>query len=216
MAIHVGFRSAAKKSHKAITVALWVAICAHVIAWFYWHPVNRVSAPELPDWVNIRLVAGIEQHAEAKPQIKPKPKPISKPKPVPVKKKIVKQKPIEKPQDKVIEQTQPEIIEEETDTASASTFIEADSKPFALENPKPVYPSSARRRGMQGVVLLQVNVSIEGKVTAIHVMRSSGFRVLDVAATNSVKHWRFMPARKGDTEVASTVQIPIRFILNNS
>ena len=68
---------------------------------------------------------------------------------------------------------------------------------------------------MQGVVLLQVNVSDKGKVSAIHVMRSSGFRVLDVAALNSVKQWRFMPARKGDIEVASTVQVPIRFILNN-
>ena len=108
------------------------------------------------------------------------------------------------------------VCKEQTDTASASTFVQADSKPFVMDNPKPVYPSSARRRGMQGVVLLQVSVSHKGKVTGIHVMQSSGFRVLDVAALNSVKQWRFMPARKGDIEVASTVQVPIRFILNNS
>ena len=75
MAIHIGLRSIGKKSNKAITIALWVAVCAHVIAWFYWHPINKVSAPDIPDWVNITLVAGFEEQAKPKSQIKPVIKP---------------------------------------------------------------------------------------------------------------------------------------------
>ena len=204
------------KHNKTIHRALWLAFIAHVLAWFYWHPVQRVTSPELPDWINITLVVGIEeQQAEPAPQVTPQ---LPKPKTVPVKQ--VKKKPTVKPQQKIIpvEKIPPpqETIEEEVKPASASTFVQADSKPFALDNPKPVYPSAARRRGMQGVVLLQVNVSSEGKVTGIHVMSSSGFKVLDIAATNSVKQWRFMPAMQGNENVSSTVQVPIRFTLNNS
>lgn len=192
-----------------LVIALWIAISAHAVAWFYWHPVQKITAPELPDWINITLVAGLEEQAVPKPRVKP----ASKPKPAPIQKQPVKQELVEKNRATTATEQQPEAIEQETETASATTFVQADSKPFAMNNPRPVYPASARRRGMQGMVLLQVNVSPKGKVTGIHVMRSSGFRVLDVAALNSVKQWRFMPARKGDVEVASTVQVPVRFIL---
>ena len=178
----------------------------HAIVWIYWDPINKISVPELPDWVNITLVAGIENHPEDQ---KPKPQPVSTPKPKPVIKKAVEQQAVSEPPDEPA-------IEKETQPASANTFVQADSRPFTLDNPKPVYPSSARRRGMQGVVLLQVSVSDKGHVTGIHIIRSSGFRVLDIAALNSVKRWRFMPARQGDNNVASSVQVPIRFILNNS
>ena len=204
------------KHNKTIHRALWLAFIAHVFAWFYWHPVQRVTAPELPDWINITLVAGIEeQQAEPAPQVTPQP---PKPRTFPVKQ--VKKKPTVKPQQKIIpvEKIPPpqETIEEEVKPASASTFVQADSKPFALDNPKPVYPSAARRRGMQGIVLLQVMVSDKGAVSSIHIMRNSGFKVLDISAVNTVKQWRFMPARQGSDNVASTVQVPIRFILNNS
>ena len=93
MAIHIGLRSIGKKSNKTIAIALWAAIFAHGIAWFYWHPVNRISAPEIPDWVNIKLVAGFEQQLESKPS----PKPTIKSMPVPEQKKKVDEKPVEKP-----------------------------------------------------------------------------------------------------------------------
>ena len=197
--------------------AAWIAIAVHLVAWFYWNPFENISIPELPDWVNITLVAGFEDNQNEQ---NPEPQPVNIPKPKPVVAKPPEQKAVSKPQDEspTVNETeeQAELPEEkEVKPSSANTFVQADSRPFALDNPKPVYPSSARRRGMQGMVLLQVNVSDEGAVTGIHIMRSSGFRVLDVAALNSVKRWRFMPARQGDSNVASSVQVPIRFVLNN-
>ena len=217
IATHIGLRSIGKKNNKVISIALWVAVSAHAFAWFYWHPIQKITAPELPGWINIKLVAGFEEQETVK---EPLVKPIITPRPKPVPVKQVKKKSVVKPQDRAAEvkskQKPPEVAEKEVEPASASTFVQADSRPFALDNPKPVYPSAARRRGMQGVVLLQVKVSDEGSVTGIHIMRSSGFRVLDIAATNSVKQWQFMPARQNDENVTSTVQVPIHFILNNS
>ena len=193
--------------------AVWIALILHAIAWFYWNPFERISVPELPDWVNIILVAGIEDHPDNK---KPKPQPVSIPKPKPVVTKADEQEAISKPLDEAAVENETQAAEQKkVKPSSANTFVQADSRPFALDNPKPVYPSAARRRGMQGVVMLQVNVSNEGNVRGIHIMRSSGFRVLDVAAINSVKQWRFMPAQQGDINVASTVKVPIRFTLNN-
>lgn len=217
IAAYIGLHSIGKKDNTVISIALWVAVSAHAFAWFYWQPIQKITPPELPDWINIKLVAGFEEQQTIKePQVKPVIAPRKKPVPV----KQVKKKSIAKPKDRVAEvkpkQSPSEVIEEEVKAASASTFVKADSRPFALDNPKPVYPSAARRRGMQGVVLLQVKVSDKGSVAGIHIMRSSGFQVLDIAATNSVKQWQFMPAQQNDKNVASTVQVPIRFILNNS
>jgi protein TonB len=211
MAIPIRFRSISNKSNRVIAIALWIAFSAHAFAWFYWHPITKITAPELPDWINIKLVAGFE---EQKTVTKPKAEPVTTSEPQPAPRKNIKEKRAEEKLASESEASQKlEIIEKEA--APASTFVQADSRPYALDNPKPVYPSVARRRGMQGLVLLQVRVSEEGKVTGIHVVRSSGFRILDVVAVDSVKQWRFMPARENDMTVTSTVQVPVRFSLNN-
>lgn len=217
IAARIGLRTSARKNNKAVMSAVWMALVIHAVAWFYWNPFEKISAPELPDWVNITLVAGFEDNRNEQ---KPEPQPVSIPKPKPVAVKPPEQETVSKPLDEsavvneMEEQAEPP-QQKEVEPSSANTFVQADSRPFVLDNPKPVYPSSARRRGMQGGVLLQINVSEEGHVTGIHIMRSSGFRVLDIAALNSVKRWRFMPARQGDSSVASSVQVPIRFTLNN-
>lgn len=202
-----GLRSSTTHN-KTIYRALWFAVFIHAIAWFYWHPIQRVSSPELPDWVNVRLVAGFEEQEEQ--QVKP----VSKPAPKQVKPKSANRIPAKHNQVNAESEPSDEEVVEVSEPAPASAFVQADSKPFAVENPKPVYPSSARRRGMQGVVLLQVSVSNTGTVTGVHVMRSSGFRVLDVAAMNGVKQWQFIPALQGEKKVSSTVEVPIRFLLD--
>ena len=82
-----------------------------------------------------------------------------------------------------------------------------------FDNPKPWYPRVARRRGMEGRVTLRVTVRPDGRVAAIRVQRSSGYRLLDDAALETVKTWRFVPARRGDTPVTGEVLVPIRFRL---
>lgn len=92
---------------------------------------------------------------------------------------------------------------------SSWTFAQADY----AHNPKPKYPERAQREGWEGAVLLRVLVNRQGRPESIEVTHSSGFETLDRAAMDTVKDWRFHPARYGEREVESWVKIPIIFRL---
>ena len=82
-------------------------------------------------------------------------------------------------------------------------------------NPIPDYPRLARRRGIEGEVLLRVLVDIDGRPSAVAVAESSGYDVLDAAAREAVEKWRFQPARRLGSAVEATVMVPIVFRLEN-
>ena len=82
--------------------------------------------------------------------------------------------------------------------------------------PKPEYPTQARREGWEGTVLLAILVDAEGRPARITLSRSSGFASLDSAAQETVKQWRFSPARNGRQRVESWVKVPIVFTLAES
>lgn len=84
------------------------------------------------------------------------------------------------------------------------------------ETPQPHYPDSARREGKQGRVLLRVLVDEEGRTKTIEVNASSGHDMLDLAATEAIKKWRFVPARAGGKPVETWVKVPIEFQLSNA
>ncbi|MGZ8199259.1 MAG: energy transducer TonB, partial [Methylosarcina sp.] len=54
----------------------------------------------------------------------------------------------------------------------------------------------------------------DGHSAGIFVQQSSGHKQLDEAAIEAVKQWTFIPAKRGDKAVASTVTVPIQFKLN--
>jgi protein TonB len=82
-----------------------------------------------------------------------------------------------------------------------------------LDNPRPVYPPAAKKMGMEGLVMLKVLVSREGNVLELEVAQSSGYKILDSAAKEAVKSWRFAPTRLGDSAVDEWVQVPMAFRL---
>jgi protein TonB len=82
-------------------------------------------------------------------------------------------------------------------------------------NPKPHYPSLARRRGYEGQVLIQVALRADGRAAQVEVKKSSGHRVLDEAALAAVREWRFLPAHRGGQPVTATVNVPISFRLDD-
>ncbi len=81
---------------------------------------------------------------------------------------------------------------------------------------KPDYPERARREGKEGRVLLRVLVDIDGRSEIVQIDTSSGSELLDQAARDAVKRWRFAPARDGDKAVASWIKIPIEFRLSDA
>ena len=84
-----------------------------------------------------------------------------------------------------------------------------------LQNPPPDYPALSRRLGEEGRTLLRVLISPEGLPRDIQLQASSGFLRLDQAALQTVRRWRFVPARRGDEALAAWVLVPIRFDLES-
>jgi periplasmic protein TonB len=85
-----------------------------------------------------------------------------------------------------------------------------------LTNPRPIYPKEALKRKQEGLVVLSVLVAAGGKPQLVEILQSSGHPLLDEAAIQVVKKWRFTPARIGSTQVISRVEVPIRFKLANN
>jgi protein TonB len=85
--------------------------------------------------------------------------------------------------------------------------------PKYAENPKPLYPREARKKGFQGEVVLKVEVLSNGLVGQVEVKKSSGHEILDRSALSAVKHWKFFPATRGENAISSWVNVPIKFQL---
>ncbi len=83
--------------------------------------------------------------------------------------------------------------------------------PQALsQNATPPYPEAARKAGKEGLVVLKVVITTEGRVTDIKVV--SGEEPFLAAAIAMVKTWRYEPARLDgrSIEAARLIRIPFR------
>jgi periplasmic protein TonB len=99
-----------------------------------------------------------------------------------------------------------------------TTIAPIDTGPVPMERldyasaPPPPYPPDALRRRVEGTVLLQVLVDVDGRPIEARVQRSSGHRSLDEAARKQVlKRWMFRPAMRNGTPVQAIGLVPIRF-----
>lgn len=79
---------------------------------------------------------------------------------------------------------------------------------------RPNYPFEMRRAGLNGEVVLRFVVDTNGDVRDVEVMRSSQ-REFEAAAIQAVLKWKYRPGRKGGKAVATRMQIPIVFNLND-
>jgi protein TonB len=78
----------------------------------------------------------------------------------------------------------------------------------------PPYPRDALREGIEGTVVLQVLVDLDGRPLEVTVHSGSGHRRLDEAARRHVlRHWRFRPALQGGEPVQALGLVPIEFSL---
>lgn len=76
-------------------------------------------------------------------------------------------------------------------------------------NCKPLYPSSARRRGEEGQPQVKVDIGSDGKATNVRLARSSGNRELDEAALRGVRRAKYKAPSGGRQGVLVKVDFAI-------
>ncbi len=84
--------------------------------------------------------------------------------------------------------------------------------PVAIETVAPAYPELARRAHVEGVVLLEAIIGPGGNVRDVRVL-GSAHPLLDPAALEAVRRWRYSAARIGTRPVAVFLQVVITFSL---
>lgn len=75
------------------------------------------------------------------------------------------------------------------------------------------YPALARRKGWEGDVTLALRVEIDGRLTGIHIVNSSGHRVLDNAAIDSLSRARALRLPGGALDGGLDMLLPVRYRL---
>lgn len=103
----------------------------------------------------------------------------------------------------------------EPSAPAAAPIAEAQFEVQGLNNPKPPYPLAARRQGLEGRVLLAAHVRADGSCGDVRLKQSSGSALLDRAALDTVRRWRFLPASRAGNAIDSWVDVPIRFRLED-
>lgn len=213
-----------------LKLAGFIALIVHIGAFFGISTTSRVEfdVQRAPSSIEVFLVSRKlpELPEKVKEQLQEK-KELKKPeqpdyfKPL---EKVEEVKETEKIEEPVIKKEEPLKKQiEDKKTLSDQTFISpktkgaiTEAKPLYLKNEPPLYPMIARREGYEGTVVLNVEVLSSGDCGRVEIIKSSGYSILDEAALQAVREWKFKPSRRGHTLVTFWVEIPIRFDLEDS
>ena len=173
----------------------------------------------VPQILEMPLIVDLIPPVEAPKPPEAKPLPMAKPQPV-------RPQPQPKPAQPQIEATTSNVP---APSAPVAPAVESKPTPPAppapepvsqarfdadyLKNPAPAYPPLSRRMGEEGKVILRVSVTPQGTADNVEIKTSSGSARLDEAAQKTVRTWKFVAAKRGDTPVQSWVLVPIIFKL---
>jgi len=196
--------------------------------------VFRMTAPPPVDPAKPIMVSLVEAPKPPEPVIEPpKPRPVVK-RPVPQKRpvRVPDLEPVVQPTpvEPLIASaaTSPSAVREvpaappappapapDTPTPKPAPVVEPRFDAAYLNNPAPAYPAVSRRLGEQGRVLLRVHVDQQGSPITVTLRTSSGHERLDNIALETVRRWKFVPARRGEEAVSAWVIVPIVFNLRS-
>ena len=85
-----------------------------------------------------------------------------------------------------------------------------------LKSVLPKYPKFARNRGLHGSTIVRVIVSPNGAPRLVKTLKTSGHIVLDKAAIEAVRQWRFLPEVKSGSPMSKIVDIPLKFTVDRT
>lgn len=197
---------------KWFTGALAVHVLAYLLATFYYE--TPAQAPEVFSVSMLPLSPSTPTPPAPAPKAQPvikKQAPVATPKPAPSNSPTA------------ISQNQTAATSSSADSSNSNQAASGSDKPSQevaivaahdaayLNNPKPPYPALSVRLREQGKVTLEVYVLENGTPARVEIYRSSGYPRLDDSARETVKRWKFVPARRGNDVIAQTVYVPIPF-----
>lgn len=86
------------------------------------------------------------------------------------------------------------------------------SEPKKIHHVPPVYPAIALSAGVQGVVILEATIGETGTIENVRVLRSHS--LLERAAVEAVKQWRYTPTRLNGRPVPIILTVTVNFMID--
>jgi protein TonB len=204
---------------RRVSLGIAVALHAFALAALLSYAPARKALLRAPIMVDFILLPKAEKSEPEPPTELPRPLPVAKRIERPVAPPALLAAPAHAPSPQVAPPPSPEppvpltVVSPPAPPAPAVETTQPIFNADYLDNPAPPYPSLARRNGEQGRVLLRVLVNARGTADEVQVRASSGHSRLDDAARDTVRRWKFVPAKRGAEPVPAWVLIPVSFRL---
>lgn len=201
--------------------ALWqwfaagiIVLALHALVWHGLRSPRLASTPKVISRIEVQLIAPQQLAQPVAPRVEI---PLAQPKPALILKSALADLPPQHdpaPPTPVQSSAPDKLASQKADSPAETEPLTAPRFNAAyLHNPTPVYPAAARRTGYQGTVVIRARIQIDGSADRVEIKKSSGHGVLDQAALEAVRKWRFIPARRGNEAVVEWVDIPWQFKL---
>lgn len=84
--------------------------------------------------------------------------------------------------------------------------------PKQTKDVKPVYPAIAQSARIQGVVIVEAIIGVDGKVRSARILRSVN-QMLNDAALAAVRQWEYTPTLIGGRAVPVIMAVTVNFSL---
>ncbi|HTT07041.1 MAG TPA: TonB family protein [Steroidobacteraceae bacterium] len=92
-------------------------------------------------------------------------------------------------------------------------IIPVSTKGISEPDTNDYYPDASRRNNEEGRGIVHICVDTRGRVSEARIATSTGHPMLDDAAVNLAKAYRFRPATQGGKPVTECTGLPVRFNL---
>lgn len=93
--------------------------------------------------------------------------------------------------------------------------VETETPAAEFHNPPPQYPPAARRRGLEGEVVLEITILADGRCGEAKVAECAGSALFSDAALDAVRTWSYVPAMRAGVAVTSTQRVRFVFKLRS-
>jgi len=84
-------------------------------------------------------------------------------------------------------------------------------EPKKIKDVRPIYPPIAQSARVQGIVIIEATIGVDGSVTDARVIRPVA--LLDQAALEAVRQWRFTPTELNGQKVPVIMTVTVNFTL---